>query len=423
MSNLYKTLLDCSSEGIVIHENGFIIEANLAFANIFGFRNVESVIGKNFYTDYLTTESQNKILNNLSKKESSYEIEIKNMEGKTIFLSIKSQIVIHQGKELGVAFVKDVTGNKRVEKELLESKEKHKFEYDNYLYPLMTWQKQGDKIILINANKEFLKTIELRDYLNKDIETLFSTKERGVVIEKIKYALAKQENIRFTATIPTLFFNGIRTFEASCIVIDEKTVTLAYRDITDEQRNIIKLKEQQRQYELIINNVPIVILKINSLGQVLYISDNVYSVLGFTPDQIYKVDVNFWKEVLKPNELERIEAGFQELFEKSKPMKFEYQIKTQKGDWIWVEVKSGPIIKEGDSLIVYGVYRDITDRKKLESKIKESEEKFFKAFMVSPMPLIILMLKNGEIIEVNHSFTKTFKYSFIEVVGKKKLMN
>jgi PAS domain S-box-containing protein len=57
-------------------------------------------------------------------------------------------------------------------------------------------------------------------------------------------------------------------------------------------------------------------------------------------------------------------------------------------------------------------------RKGAEKALREIEEKFFKAFMLSPNAIVISILEDGRIIEVNEAVVKEFGYSRQEMIGK-----
>jgi PAS domain S-box-containing protein len=63
--------------------------------------------------------------------------------------------------------------------------------------------------------------------------------------------------------------------------------------------------------------------------------------------------------------------------------------------------------------------RDITQRKKTEEALRESEAKFSKAFRHSPEVFVISDLKNGAILEANDSFLRLTGYTREEVIGRK----
>jgi PAS domain S-box-containing protein len=63
--------------------------------------------------------------------------------------------------------------------------------------------------------------------------------------------------------------------------------------------------------------------------------------------------------------------------------------------------------------------RNITERKKAEEALRESEEKFSKAFRSSPETIVITRLFDGTIVEVNDTFLRVTGYTREEVIGKK----
>jgi PAS domain S-box-containing protein len=64
------------------------------------------------------------------------------------------------------------------------------------------------------------------------------------------------------------------------------------------------------------------------------------------------------------------------------------------------------------------IFNDITEHKKAEDKLRESEERFAKAFNSSPLVLTITSLKTGKLIEVNETFTRVTGFSRAETIGR-----
>ena len=65
--------------------------------------------------------------------------------------------------------------------------------------------------------------------------------------------------------------------------------------------------------------------------------------------------------------------------------------------------------------------RDITERKKTEEALRQSEEKFSKAFKISPDSININRLSDGVYLEINDGFTAMTGYTIQDVVGRSSL--
>jgi PAS domain S-box-containing protein len=80
------------------------------------------------------------------------------------------------------------------------------------------------------------------------------------------------------------------------------------------------------------------------------------------------------------------------------------------------------LLKRGEETFGIAVFgKDITESKRAEEKIKESEEKFRKAFEILPYACYIGTLEEGIVVEVNDEFVNMFGYPRDECVGKTSL--
>jgi PAS domain S-box-containing protein len=62
--------------------------------------------------------------------------------------------------------------------------------------------------------------------------------------------------------------------------------------------------------------------------------------------------------------------------------------------------------------------REIEERKRIEEALKQSEERFFKAFHINPSALALTIAPDYHYVEVNDSWLKLFEYSREEVIGR-----
>ena len=94
----------------------------------------------------------------------------------------------------------------------------------------------------------------------------------------------------------------------------------------------------------------------------------------------------------------------------------ETQVVTRTGDIREVEIKANPLYLQGRKLL-QGIFRDIAERKQVESKLMESEERYRTAIEHSHDG--VALVREGRHVYVNQKFLEIFGYDITEeVIGK-----
>lgn len=114
---------------------------------------------------------------------------------------------------------------------------------------------------------------------------------------------------------------------------------------------------------------------------------------------------------------EEIERAIKEAIELAKPYDLELELVSAKGIAKWVRTKGLPIKEGGKVVKVRGIFQDITELKQAEQALRNSEEKFHKAFNTSPDSITITSVADGKIVEANETSYRLTGYTRDELVG------
>ncbi|MCB0211033.1 MAG: response regulator [Anaerolineae bacterium] len=138
----------------------------------------------------------------------------------------------------------------------------------------------------------------------------------------------------------------------------------------------IALRNSQEQLQQIVNSIKdhIYVTELTEMGEPInrYISTNVKNLTGY-PLEKFINDWSFWsKQVIHPVDRDVAAAQARRLAQ-GQDSEVEYRMVRADGEVIWVR-DSARIEKQGNSLLVYGVVGDITERKRLEEQLQQSQK-------------------------------------------------
>jgi PAS domain S-box-containing protein len=163
----FRGLSDATFEGILIHDEGRIIDGNQVLEKIFGYRRAE-VEGKNFL-EFLTPGSRDIALNFMqTKSESPYEAEGIRKDGLTIPLEIQAKTMPYQGRNVRVVAIRDLTWRKAMEKE------KAQIQKENLDFSMKTLRFVTHELKSPLATMQTMITVMLEGYMGEVSEDVGS---------------------------------------------------------------------------------------------------------------------------------------------------------------------------------------------------------------------------------------------------------
>lgn len=199
-----------------------------------------------------------------------------------------------------------------------------------------------------------------------------------------------------------------------CVLKDEEGKPIGFTAVI---RNISEKKQAEGKFQAILESAPDAMVVINKFGQIIFINHETEKLFGYDRETIIGQEI----EMLMPARYTEKHSFHRKVFfgdANVREMGAGLQLvgKKSSGEEFPVEIRLSPLETE-EGMLVSAAIRDITDRKKAEEILRQSEERFAKAFELSPGGILMSHLTNGEIIDVNDRFLQIVGFTREEVIG------
>jgi PAS domain S-box-containing protein len=176
-------------------------------------------------------------------------------------------------------------------------------------------------------------------------------------------------------------------------------------------RDVTKRKEREQECKNLINGMNDTAFVINFEGKFVEVNETAVEVLGYSREELLDMGPADIDPVLSAEDIEHLIGGMK----KGEKQVFVTAHRTKSGEEIPVEVSSSLVAYKGYPAIL-SIARDITERKKVEEALRESEERFQTVIENLPDEIFVHDL-DGKFILVNKTSCKKTGYTKDELLS------
>lgn len=173
------------------------------------------------------------------------------------------------------------------------------------------------------------------------------------------------------------------------------------------------LKESEKKYRIIFENFQDIYYQTDMEGIITVLSPSVKSFSGYDPEELLGhsvLDVYF--------NLSDRDEFFKELRKKGSVNNYELKLLKKGGEIADVLINTHIVLgKDGEPVAVEGIIHDITERRKAEEALRESEDKY-KTLVENTKDVIFQLSPLGIIKYVSQNVQELYGYRPAELVGK-----
>jgi PAS domain S-box-containing protein/putative nucleotidyltransferase with HDIG domain len=321
----------------------------------------------------------------------------------------------------------EVAERKRALADLEESEERFRKLAENSSDALIIYDKDEDRIVYVNAAVASMVGVSVHDVRSMSLETAFDDFVFEEDKEYLFEANAKAEVARSAGSVETVNLDyRIRKPDGDVIWVNHRSypavvegaptsrIYVMLTDITERKKLEETLRESAEKYYAIAERAPFAVL-IYRDGKVLFVNDAARETFKFGADEdlVGRSVLDF----VYPDDREAAVKVMEERKRGGGSFPHELRVYRQDGEVRTVEAAARPFDYGGEQAFIATV-NDVTERKRAEAALVESEEKYSNLFQGSNDAIFVHDLE-GNIVDSNKQASDLFGYSQEEIIALK----
>ena len=414
----FKSLYDNNPTPIFhLDLQGNIKRANNAFLEVSGYS--EDELKNKHFSELVSPDEHQEVSSHFQEavKGEPQQNEVTGItkNGQSLLFLINSLPITVENEIVGIfGIAQNITEKRSAEKKLKESEQRFKSLFEHNPHAVFYFDLEGN---FLDANT---KTSELTGYSNRELigrnfaplitERDFEKAERNFE------ASANGDIRKYEITGTTKQGQEKPVYITNFPMIVEGEIVGVFgiaEDRTEKHRIEQKQKESQQRFRSLFKHNPLPVYYFDLEGNFKEVNQKLVEFTGYSRNQLLQLG---FAHFVDENDLERTKKNFQKAKE-GIPGTYEISVWVQGGIKKKVHVTKFPIYVNNEITGVYGILKDVTERRATEKKLKESEERWHRLVEENPKPVRITIDNN--IIFINEAGVQLYEAgSADELLGK-----
>jgi PAS domain S-box-containing protein len=419
----YRSVVENANEGIVVAQDGVLMFANPKAQEMIQ-STPENILCKPFIA-FIHPDDRDLVADRYKRRlegenvPSQYDFRVVGVEGRLTWVQISAVFITWMGKPATLNFLTDITERKDSEEKLQFANTLLSTQAESSIDGILVVDESGK---IISCNRRFLEVWEIPDEVissgsdEKAIQAILGNLvDPEEFVSKVRYLYSHRDQ----KSRDEIFLRDGR-------ILDRYTAPMTgsageyygriwnFRDITTEKQVQKSLKAAVDWLKMVQRDAKAGFWGWDFPTGKLTWSEEFYELFGLPLSAEPSFDT--WLAVLHPDDradaLERIEQSVKE----RKDLWNEYRIILKHGEERWIGASGRTSYEEtGKARYMSGICLDITERKRLDTALEESEQRY--RGLIDGVPDYILVHRNGKILFVNPAALKVIGDEGEDLVG------
>jgi diguanylate cyclase (GGDEF)-like protein/PAS domain S-box-containing protein len=191
-------------------------------------------------------------------------------------------------------------------------------------------------------------------------------------------------------------------------------IAIVSKEITERKQAEDAKKESEERYRTLVENASDIVFRTDNVGHFTFVNPAALRITGYKEDETLGIH---YPTLIRPDMREEAMKFFGRQFVKRIQNTYlEYPILTKEGHEVWLGQNTQLLVEDGHITGFQAVARDITERKRTEEALRESEKKLSSIIHGFSIPTFVIG-KDHKVLHWNAALERLSKIPAAEVVG------
>jgi len=381
-----RNLTESSPDAILVHAFGEVLYVNPACLKLLGFARAQEIVGRSIHS-IADPRDHDRLRARLAQLAAGVhqpfaELRLVRQDGVTVYVDAAATPIQYDGRAAVQVVARDATERRQRERELRVSEAR--FRSLTELSSDWYWEQDAElRFVVTGGSQDARGGISATQHNALRRWELPGTEALTGSWDDHKAVLAARLPFRDFMLRRTAPDGGLHYVKVSGEpIFDEAGAFRGYRgvakDVTASHEAVLALQESERRLSALFSNLPGMAYRCRNDANWSseFVSDGARALTGYAPEEFTSGRITFG-QLMHPGDRQRAWDTAQQGLHSRMPFILEYRLRTADGGEkrVW-ERGAGVYAQDGSIVALEGFVEDITERRRAEAAVRESEERF-----------------------------------------------
>ena len=373
---LFRVLSEESQVGVYLIQDRLFRYVNPRFAQIFGYAKdeIEGTLGPE---ELVHPDDRGMVMENIrkrlqgEKKSVEYGFKALAKGDHVIHVNIYGTRIMYEGRPAVMGTLVNMTESRQAFERYKASVESFEALFDS-ISDAIYIQKPDGRFIQVNQGAVDMYGYERKDFIGRTPEFLAAPGKVDMekTLEHVQKALeGKPQSFRWWGRKKSGEVFPKDVMLNSGTYFGEQVVMAIARDVSDTIEAELEIKKSQELFQQLFQNTHVAIAMLDKNEEIQIVNHAFEELFGYRSEEVHGLDIN---RIIVPDGRMDEARELSRLTYRGQSADLTTQRITKSGELVDVMIYGVPVTVEGRTIAIFGMYVDITDRKRAEEEVRRS---------------------------------------------------